>query len=179
MHFSLPILLALPQVPLALALPARTVVACLDFTGYRGRQGFSFDNGTYIALNYTVMASLRSATEPSNPFTLQEVCSYDSVLPQARIGLSLNCISGYTSSFLWGMMEVSYTTPTITSFIGADPAFFINATEKEDGSGTFSPEDLGVMGLMIQLQLFIIGAGSNSSPYGKGRIWYTNNLKGL
>lgn len=56
MHLSL---LILSLAPLALTRPIQTVVACLDFTGYVSTQGFISDNGTYIALNYTVVASLR------------------------------------------------------------------------------------------------------------------------
>ncbi len=38
--------------------------------------------------------------------------------------------------FIWGEGEVSFTTPTVPSFIGADPAFIVNKTASADGNGT-------------------------------------------
>jgi hypothetical protein len=139
MHLFLTTLLALSFTPLALTRPTQTVVACLSFTGFVSPQNYTVSpNGTWTANNYTLNATLlsSSSTDPANASTLAVVCTFNDVLWYDPIGLVLNCVSGYTAHFFWGMREVSYTTPSIKSFLGEDPAFVVNSTVLADGSGT-------------------------------------------
>jgi hypothetical protein len=59
-----PLLPVLCLVSLVLTRPTQTVTAHLDSTGHVGTQGCTSGNGTYVALNCTVTASLQSRTNP-------------------------------------------------------------------------------------------------------------------
>ncbi|KAE9367080.1 hypothetical protein N431DRAFT_495412 [Stipitochalara longipes BDJ] len=138
MHLSLPTLLTLSLASFALARPTQTVVACLSFTGYVSTEYITLANGTMIEQPYTITATLlsSSSTDPANASTLAVVCTFNGTFNYFFIGQGLDCVTGYTAHFFWSMREVSFTTPSIRSFLGEDPAFVINSTVRSDGNGT-------------------------------------------
>ncbi|PMD33614.1 hypothetical protein L207DRAFT_517672, partial [Hyaloscypha variabilis F] len=138
MHLSLPTLLTISLAHLASTHPTQTVLACLSFTDSVGTQSTTIINGTTTSLPYTVTASLlsSSSSDPANATTLSLVCTYNATLQYDFFGQPLDCAAGYTGKFLWGLGEVSFTTPGFPSFLGEDPAFVVNGTVRSDGSAT-------------------------------------------